>query len=332
MAQGEEFYRTLLNTMTDGVYLVDRERRITFWSKGAERLTGFSADEVVGRHCSDGILNHVDDHGNELCGTRCPLKATILDAQARETHVWMHHREGHLQPVWVRAAPVQDEQTGAVTGAIEVFSDDSATRSANSRAAELEALALRDPLTELGNRRFLDGELVQRFGEWQRYRWRFGVLYLDVDKFKAVNDDFGHPVGDEALRLVARTLSFGVRTSDVVGRIGGEEFLVVVAHADETSLPVAAERLRGLVAQTRLTALGRRVPLSVSIGGTLVKAGDDVGALLHRADRLLYRAKAAGRNAVLLDLPSGVSPADGVAADAPQGIDSDGPSGGAADQ
>lgn len=126
-----DFYRSLLDGISDGVYFVDRNRRITYWSAGAAQLTGYPAAEVAGRRCSDGLLNHVDDTGAELCGTRCPLLATIHDGRPRDCHVRLHHRDGSLRPVWIRAAPIRDS-LGRITGAVETFGDDTAARIAEA--------------------------------------------------------------------------------------------------------------------------------------------------------------------------------------------------------
>jgi diguanylate cyclase (GGDEF)-like protein/PAS domain S-box-containing protein len=294
------FYRDLVDEMSDGVYFVDRARRITYWSRGAERLTGYRAVEVVGARCRDGMLNHVDQDGEELCGTNCPLLATIRDGRTREAHVFMHHADGHRQPVWVRAAPLRDE-AGKITGAVEVFSDDSATVAARSQISELEQMASTDPLTGLGNRRYLEIQLSSRLHEWERYGLPFGVLMADIDLFKRVNDTFGHDVGDQTLAMVARTLAFGLRGSDVVGRFGGEEFVAVVAHTDAAGLAAVAERLRSLVAASRLVAGRVPVEVTISLGGTMVAPGDTADTMIRRADAMLYTAKDEGRNRVHSD-------------------------------
>jgi diguanylate cyclase (GGDEF)-like protein/PAS domain S-box-containing protein len=306
LPQEAGFYRDVIDNMSDGVYFVDRSRRITYWSRGAERLSGFPAEQVVGLRCMDGILNHVDDQGQELCGVRCPLRATMLDDEPHNAHVYMHHKDGHRQPVWVRASPLHGAD-GKVVGAVEVFSDDTAVTTARARLAEVEQLAVRDTLTGLGNRRFLEAQLESRLDEWKRHGWGFGILFADIDHFKAVNDTYGHAVGDEALTLVARTLSLNLRSSDTVSRFGGEEFVVVVLHATEQTLTSTAERLRALVEQSSFVAHGRRVPVTVSLGGAMVASGDTVASLLERADAQLYAAKHAGRNRVHI-APASPSP------------------------
>lgn len=289
-----EFFRDLVDQMTDGVYFVDRDRRITYWSAGAERLSGFRREEVIGRRCRDRLLNHVDDIGTPLCGNACPLAHTILDGLPRDAHVFMHHAGGHRTPVWVRASPLRDS-SGAIIGAVEVFGDDSASKAASERIRELEELALLDPLTGLGNRRFLERELDTYIYEWSRHETTFGALFVDIDRFKSVNDVFGHEVGDDVLKMVARTITHGLRAGDIVARYGGEEF-VVLARTEPHGLLTVAERLRGLIEASGLVVARHSIGVTVSVGGALVAAGDDGDTLLRRADMSLYAAKEAGRN------------------------------------
>jgi diguanylate cyclase (GGDEF)-like protein/PAS domain S-box-containing protein len=291
------FYRSLVDGMSDGVYFVDRDRVITYWSQGAERLTGYLASQAVGRGCCEGLLNHVDESGRELCSDACPLWATLQDGRPRDAHVFLRHADGHRQPVWVRAAALRDD-AGAITGAVEVFSDDTATVTARARISELEQQALTDPLTGLGNRRYLEMQLGTRLHEWVRYGVPLGVLMVDVDMFKRINEEHGHEVGDRTLAMVARTLAFGLRGSDIVARSGGEEFVIVSPHTDLVGLGVVGERLRGLVAASHLESSSGTIAVTISLGGTLAQPGDDVDTLLRRAECMVYAAKDAGRNQV----------------------------------
>ena len=135
--QTNGFYKQLMDSLYDGVYFVDRERRITYWNKSAERLTGYSAAEVMGRCCSDNLLVHVDDSGQQLCTTACPLSQTIGDGQPRDANVHLRHKLGHRVPVAVRVGPICDQQ-GRIIGAVEVFSDNSAKRSAQRQTERLK--------------------------------------------------------------------------------------------------------------------------------------------------------------------------------------------------
>ncbi|MGO9754101.1 MAG: diguanylate cyclase [Solirubrobacteraceae bacterium] len=297
----DEIRSTLLENISDGVYYVDRQRRILYWNAGAERITGYTAADVLGRRCRDQILNHCDEHGTVLCSENCPLLDTIRDGKQREAHVYLHHKGGHRKPVRICAAPIRD-RGGSIIGAVETFHDDTALAHSRQRAAYLLDASMRDPLTGVGNRRLGDTVLVGWLEEYHRFQRVFGVLFADVDRFKHVNDKHGHNVGDEALKVVARTLADNVRHGDQVIRWGGEEFVILLADADAATLAVAAERFRMLVTRTGLSCERHHVKLSISLGGTLVAPGDDSELIIRRADALLYESKARGRNRATLDI------------------------------
>ena len=117
-----DIHRRILDEIQDGVYFLDTDRRITYWNRGAERITGFKSDEVLGRCCSDNILMHVDHAGLQLCKGHCPAARTIADGSFQEDEVFLHHKQGHRVPVRVRTSPVRDE-AGGIIGAVEIFND-----------------------------------------------------------------------------------------------------------------------------------------------------------------------------------------------------------------
>ncbi len=293
------FYKTLLDNLYDGVYFVDQDRRLTYWNKGAERITGYTADEVVGRLCSDNILVHVDEEGRSLCTGICPLADTICDGGVRTSDLYLHHKNGHRVPVTIRVAPIRDE-SGAIIGGVEVFTNTTPQAVALERLAELERMAYVDALTGLANRRYAEITLRSRIEELERYGWKFGVLFIDIDRFKNVNDRYGHDQGDEVLKTVARTLQNCVRSFDVVGRWGGEEYLIIIANVEGDELVSTANRCRSLVEQSSLP-LEPELRVTISLGATLARAGDTVDSIIKRADGLMYRSKQEGRNRVTLD-------------------------------
>lgn len=294
-----DFYKKLLDNLYDGVYLVDCGRKITYWNKGAERITGYTAAEVLGKSCSDNILVHVDLQGNSLCSAGCPVAATILDGSERTAEVFFQHKDGHRVPVNVRVAPLRNDRN-EVVGGVEVFAVSFPTASAVERLAELEKLAFLDELTGLANRRYAEISLNARLEELERYGWQFGVLFIDIDHFKRINDEFGHDVGDEVLKTVAKTLKNSVRPFDVVSRWGGEEYLAIIVHVKPDDLVAAANRCRFLVQQTSIPA-APSLHVTVSLGATISRSGDTVATLLKRVDRLMYQSKEAGRNRVTVD-------------------------------
>ncbi len=114
-----ELLEKIIDEMPYGVYCVDTERTIFYWSKGAERISGYTAEEILGKHCFEGGLDHIDEEGTHLCQTMCPLVATIFDGHSREKVVWLKNREGRRLPVLVHTEPLF--QNGVTIGAIEYF-------------------------------------------------------------------------------------------------------------------------------------------------------------------------------------------------------------------
>jgi diguanylate cyclase (GGDEF)-like protein/PAS domain S-box-containing protein len=298
MFQDNDLYRSILDNLYDGVYFTNRKREILYWNKGAERITGYASDEVVGHSCRDNLLNHVDAKGVQLCLGLCPLAACMVDGRPREAEVFLHHAAGHRVPVWVRVMPLRDAQ-GQIVGAVEVFSEATGALADRHELRELRRAVRTDPLTGISNRQGLEGRLRGVLAEIEHHQGTAGLLFMDLDGFKKVNDTYGHDVGDQVLRMVAATLRHNVRKIDTVGRWGGEEFVVLlpdVPTAEE--LEAIAEKLRMLVAHSRLDLPAAHLSVTISVGATLFLPADTPSSVVHRADQLMYRSKRAGGNRV----------------------------------
>jgi len=299
MQLDHETYARILDNLYDGLYFVDTDRIITYWNKGAERITGFSAAEVVGRSCADNILTHVDGEGNSLCFGCCPLAASIGDGREREAEVYLHHKEGHRVPVFVRVSTLRDA-AGKVIGGLELFTDMSTILVNSAKVQELEKLAMLDTLTRLANRNYLEREFRSRFEKLQRYQESFGVLFIDIDHFKKVNDVYGHDVGDKILQFVATTFMANSRPFDLYGRWGGEEFIGLIRNTGPEDLALLGNRLRVLIEHSYILHENQKLSVNISLGATMATETDTMDSLLKRADILLYESKIKGRNRVTL--------------------------------
>ncbi len=305
---GEGFYRSLLDNLHDGVYFVDRDRRITYWNRGAERITGYRAGDVIGSCCSDNLLVHVDAEGCQLCLEKCPLLHTIHDQSPREAEVFLKHRDGQRIPVMVRVAPLVDDQ-GTTIGAVETFSDNSSKLAAVQMAKLLNRMAYCDNLTETGNRRYTDARLLEDLTKSRQTQSPMGLLFLDIDCFKSINDEFGHDAGDRVLQMTATTLTSNLQPWDFVGRWGGDEFVVILNNSTVEQTRRTARRLRALIASSRVPAGRRMAAVTVSIGVTEARCEDSPESIIKRADELLYRSKRDGRNRVTCYFPGETAPA-----------------------
>lgn len=169
---------------------------------------------------------------------------------------------------------------------------------------ELRRLASVDGLTGLLRRRtfldFADRELMLAC----RSKMPNSALMIDADHFKAINDHHGHNVGDQVLKTLAGTLKAGLRSTDILGRLGGEEFGVLLPATDLAGSLEVAERLRSLVAGLEIRTPSGAVPVTISIGATQAATGEDIATLLHRADGALFKAKRTGRNRIVTESAS----------------------------
>lgn len=296
----DNFYKEILNSLQDGIYYLDRDRIITYWSRGAEQITGYTSDQVIGRSCRNNILNHVNEKGLLLCNDHCPMAATMQDGKPREEYVYLHHAEGHRVPVKIRATPIRDESENIV-GAVETFNKGVSPEKTERRIRKLQRTVLLDPLTAIGNRRHLESRLKVSMVDYHEHRIPFGLLFCDIDHFKILNDTYGHNLGDKVLRMIAQTLRANIRETDTMGRWGGEEFLVILHDIDVDSLLKIGEKLLNLVRNSHLTLPDKRtLAATISIGGTLVRDNDTVESLVDRADHLMYQCKANGRNRITI--------------------------------
>jgi diguanylate cyclase (GGDEF)-like protein len=211
------------------------------------------------------------------------------------------HKEGYRVPVKVRSAAIRDE-AGGIVGAVETFQDETAHVETLQRVEELRQLTYLDALTGVGNRRYAEAELGVRLAELKRHGFPFGLLFVDVDHFKRVNDIHGHEAGDAVLRIVASTFRHAARTHDFVGRWGGEEFLVVAAHAPAGTLQAIGDRFRTLVERTVAPTPSGPLSVTISVGAALARPDDTPASLVARADGLMYQAKQTGRNRVVAEV------------------------------
>ncbi len=291
--------RDVVDYLHDGLYIVDLEKKILFWNKSAETMTGFMADEVVGSRCNDNVLTHIDERGNTLCEGMCPLAKTMVDGKVRESELFLHHKRGHRIRVSVRTVPNRDPDD-TIVGGIELFTDLSSNDAIMLKMKELEKLAMLDNLTKIANRNYIEMEFNKRFHELRRHNNPFGILFMDIDNFKSVNDSFGHPIGDLILQAVANTLTANTRPYDLFGRWGGEEFVGIFPGVDKTNLKELGERFRMLVESSYVLNGNNTIHVTISTGGTLGVKNDTIESIIERADQALYASKSAGRNRVTL--------------------------------
>jgi diguanylate cyclase (GGDEF)-like protein/PAS domain S-box-containing protein len=297
MAWKRAFNEAVLDSLHDGVYVVDRDFRIGLWSAGAEQLTGYSRDEVVGQRCSADVLAYVNADGTFLDGESGPLARALSEGRPHEVDLFLHRKDGTRLPVRVRAVPMTG-RFGRVRGAVEIIRDLSSHQAALARIQDLERTSFLDGVTGLANQIFTTITLETRLDEMARYRWPFGVLCIDVDRLEDINARHGRDGGDKLLKTFGRTIAHNMRSFDLIGRWQDDELLAIVVNMDERKLATMAERLRMLVQASHVAHAGGDVNATVSIGVAFARADDTVEALVARAEQLMNASRNAGGNRI----------------------------------
>lgn len=279
--EGNEILEWLSDRMYEGIYIVDRQRRIIYWNNGAEEISGYCKPDIMGKRCWDNLLRHVDDQHRELCRGWCPLVATMQDGQEREADVYLHHKEGHRVPIKVRAVPIRDA-SNKIIGAIEIFcknADDAAPP--DSHADQVLPL---DPLTNVANRFFLENHLRSRLAELQKGDRFFSVIRISIDSIDTIAQTYGPQVCDDVLKMVANTLAQNTGTSALIGRWSFTEFMIVVNGTRQEALTALMDKLGFLVDQSFLMVDGQVVRTNVSIQVALAQLDDTLESLLDRSE------------------------------------------------
>ncbi|MBW8458509.1 MAG: EAL domain-containing protein [Thiobacillus sp.] len=288
----KERAQVTLNSIGDAVLTTDLLGNVTYLNLVAETMTGWPCEEALGRPVSE-VFNIFDGT------TRLPAANPMQRAMAENESVGLGadcvlvHRDGSESAIEDSAAPIHNRE-GRVTGAVIVFHDVSESR---AMALEMAHLAQHDFLTGLPNRLLLTERFSHAIGLAQRHTKQVGLLFLDLDNFKHINDSLGHAVGDRLLQSVANRLVECVRTTDTVCRLGGDEFVILLAEVGQPQDAAhIAETLRAALAMPHQVN-GHELHINLSIGiSVFPDDGIDVDTLMQNADTAMYHAKASGRD------------------------------------
>jgi diguanylate cyclase (GGDEF)-like protein/PAS domain S-box-containing protein len=302
LRESESRYRAMFDQSLVGIALIDKGR-FTYSNPRFDEIFGYSADEVRGLGPHDLALP--EEHARMQTQFERRLSGT-----SPRVHYQLRcrHRDGRTLDVEIHGSLMEMAGRRVLVSFVQDVSERCrAEREVLVLQERLRELSLRDPLTGLHNRRHLDAALPLALQAARARQQPVSVLMVDLDHFKRVNDQHGHPAGDEVLRRVAELLRRSARSSDITGRCGGEEFLLVLPGLDKPAALQRADQLRRAIealcieidlphesGNSRLT-----LRLSATIGvATCPPDGDDADALVAAADLALYAAKAAGRNRV----------------------------------
>ena len=291
----KERIQTTLESIGDAVISTDKECRIEYMNPVAEQLTGWRENRAIGQSLDKVffIINETTGKKALNPAERCMKEGRIVGLA---NHTGLVHRDGHTISIEDSAAPIRHED-GEITGAVLVFHDVTQTR---SMAKELEFHANHDELTGLINRRQFEERLSRCLKSLRTTHADYALFYMDLDQFKVINDTCGHQAGDELLCLLTALIKPRLRERDTFGRLGGDEFGILLEHCPADKALQIANEIRELIEDFRFPWENQVFNLGISIGMVnLMDVWDIEGVdLLKLADTACYAAKDAGRNRV----------------------------------
>ncbi len=280
----------ILDSIGDAVLATDLDGRVTYLNGKAEAMTGWSRDAATGRPV-DEVFHIISQESREVARNPMSLAVQLDKTVGLTPNCVLVRRDGRETPIEDSAAPIHDAD-GHVTGAVIVFRD---VGTALETSRHMSHLAQHDALTGLPNRSLLHSRLTDAVGMAHRRRKPLGVLFLDLDGFKSVNDSLGHAAGDVILKSVATRLTGALRLSDTVSRHSGDEFVVLlpeIEHADD-AMAVAGKLIEAANGTYRVGT--QDVAVTASVGVAVYPFhGQNADALITNADAAMYRAKRTG--------------------------------------
>jgi len=281
--------RNILENLPVGLCVIDLQRRIIFWSHGAERITGHLRHEVVGHSCIDERLLHCDHPGCEFCSEDCPIARAIKTSHPSESAGLLRHKAGHEIPVHLRAVPVHN-QRGSIIGAVETFEE--IQQNARDRDPRRPLPHHLDGVTGVAGRTLTHLHLRQALATFRETEHPVALILLRVEALPRFRSSLGPEAASSLLRVVARTIEGALEDADFLGRWSDDHFLVILTGCEPESLTALRERLRHSLAGESIEWWGERHSLPISIGQAAAESGDSVESILDRANKSLAAASA----------------------------------------
>ena len=278
----------VLDQSAEGIFILDPQEQILLVNTAFEKLTGFSAAEVLGK------TPRILQSGRQDRAFYADMWNSILETGSWQGEMWNRRKSGELYVEWLSISASYDHK-GAVTHYIGIFSDITVRKQTEERMVHL---AHHDALTDLPNRVLLMDRLNQLTKAAQRRKSKVAAIFIDLDRFKEVNDSLGHDAGDQLLQTVAKRVSNAVRDEDTVARIGGDEFVVALQGLhDVQDIAVLAQKLLSCLVQP-VTLNGFALTITASMGISVYPDDATNGQeMIRNADAAMYQSKGAGRNA-----------------------------------
>ena len=290
-------FQTVLEALQTGIFLVDRNRRIRFWNEGAERITGYLRQDVVGRFLRDHFLapsNQVIDCESD---PEDPINLVFRDGKPSVTDVSILHKDGYRVPVMLRTVPIRNGH-GKVIGAAESFEKNQSASDRTRRQAGSEEIISLDEVTGLPLHEFMETQVRKNLAKFAEDGLPFAILVIQVDGMDQFRSNRGPGVVPTILRVVAQTVENCLRPTDLFGHWSGQQFLAVLKDCKESEVASVGERIRKIVSRSKIEWWGDAFSVTCAFGGAGSGFGGSLEQFLERAEKSLQESIANGGNCV----------------------------------
>jgi len=290
-----EIYRTVLEILSTGVYLVDVDRKIAFWNDGAEKITGYLRQDVVGRVFRENLLAEHEAEEPIASEAVNALDLVLREGRSVIAEASLRHKTGHRIPVRLHAVPIRNSH-GSIVGAAESFSATITATEGERRQQKLQDYGYIDATTGAASASYMESHLRESLLTFAELPIPFSILSLEVDRLDSLRSKYGPNAIMTLQRVVTDSLDNALRPTDFLGCWRGQQFLAILTDCSEKEIAAVANRMRKTVNDSKLKWWGDDISVTASFGGTTVRSGDTVETIVGRAERALSESVTAGGN------------------------------------
>jgi diguanylate cyclase (GGDEF)-like protein/PAS domain S-box-containing protein len=275
--------------------VIDLQKKIIFWSDGAEQVTGYGRMEVLGRSCGENILPHCNQEQCEMCNQKCPLAVALHNARPVEAASFIHHKSGHQTAVHAWAIPLRN-QHGSMIGLIQTFEGEVALNGPDPNDRSMKEHGCLDADTDLPNRPMMRSHLRENLSLFAEFKIPFGVVCLQVVELDGIRLRYGQEAATLLLQVLARTLRNATWPADFVGRWSESQFLVILCGCGGDAVQAVAWRMQRMISSASIMWWGEELTVTAGIGRAGAIPGDSAESIVQRAQQALVEGRFTPQN------------------------------------
>jgi diguanylate cyclase (GGDEF)-like protein/PAS domain S-box-containing protein len=295
-----DIYQEILNQMHEGVYYCSKDRKITFWNKAAEKITGYTKGDMLDSYCYNNYLQHIDESGEILCKRACPLAETIKTGQPSERKLFLHHKDGHRVPVTVRITPTYNNKK-EIDGAIEVFTEQSNRLEILKDLSNEGKKEFIDEETGFTNHKFANIRLEKRIDRWKEIKVPFAIFFISVDNIDDIEKNLGKKIAQKSLVMTAKSINNALSPIDLLCRWENNEFLVIAPNVNLETIKNIGDKIKLFIQNSWIYEKNGSVSVKTSIGCSHTQKIDDaIEDIISRAKDALEASKKLNNSTVVM--------------------------------